>query len=280
MPFGAVLERRLHDIEWLKERHDWPGLNGVVMVESAREIGDKIERETRFYITSLAWLACQLGPVVRSHWAIENSLHWVMDMIFRDDECRIRTEHAPPTSPPSSTWPTISSARLPASQASAPNAKSPPGTTISSQVSWQHDFFTRFPCFKKAAKKDARWFESHPHRKWYARPFVHGEDGGRLEPLPDGMHAYTAVQRLQDGFMHRFLASALPLSPDMFDDFDLYRWFVNWTRAPAYKKFWWLWVWEDTPLGKQIEASPYCHLALLSVQVSNFSRSSLLRGFP
>lgn len=84
-----------HDIEWLKERHDWPGLNGVVMVESAREIGDKIERETRFYITSLAWLACQLGPVVRSHWAIENSLHWVMDMIFRDDECRIRTEHAP-----------------------------------------------------------------------------------------------------------------------------------------------------------------------------------------
>src|SRR6266446_341825 len=84
-----------HDIDWLKERHDWPGLNGVVMVESTREIGDKIERETRFYITSLVWLANQLGPVIRSHWAIENSLHWVMDMIFRDDECRIRTEHAP-----------------------------------------------------------------------------------------------------------------------------------------------------------------------------------------
>jgi hypothetical protein len=36
-----------------------------------------------------------LGPVVRSHWAIENSLHWVMDMVFRDDECRVRTDHAP-----------------------------------------------------------------------------------------------------------------------------------------------------------------------------------------
>ena len=84
-----------HDIAWLKQRHAWPGLNGIVMVESTREIGDKIERETRFYITSLAWLACQLGPVIRSHWAIENSLHWVMDMIFRDDECRIRTQHAP-----------------------------------------------------------------------------------------------------------------------------------------------------------------------------------------
>ena len=84
-----------HDIDWLQERHDWPGLNGIIMVESTREIGDKIERETRFYITSLVWLAHQLGPVIRGHWAIENSLHWVMDMIFRDDECRIRTEHAP-----------------------------------------------------------------------------------------------------------------------------------------------------------------------------------------
>jgi predicted transposase YbfD/YdcC len=85
----------IHDVAWLKERHNWPGLQGVIMVESTREIGDKIERETRFYITSLVWLASQLGPVIRSHWAVENSLHWVMDMVFRDDECRIRTDHAP-----------------------------------------------------------------------------------------------------------------------------------------------------------------------------------------
>src|SRR5271165_4446594 len=85
----------IHDVAWLNERHDWPGLQSVVMVESRREIGDKIERETRFYITSLVWLAHQIGPVIRSHWAVENSLHWVMDMIFRDDECRVRTNHAP-----------------------------------------------------------------------------------------------------------------------------------------------------------------------------------------
>jgi predicted transposase YbfD/YdcC len=85
----------IHDVDWLRQRHDWPGLQAVVMIESRREIADKIERETRFYITSLVWLASQLGPVIRSHWAIENSLHWVMDMIFRDDECRIRTHHAP-----------------------------------------------------------------------------------------------------------------------------------------------------------------------------------------
>lgn len=85
----------IHDVGWLQERHDWPGLKAVVMVESTREIGGKIERETRFHITSLALPAKQLGPIVRSHWAVENSLHWVMDMVFRDDECRVRTDHAP-----------------------------------------------------------------------------------------------------------------------------------------------------------------------------------------
>jgi predicted transposase YbfD/YdcC len=90
-----------HDVGWLQERHDWPGLKSCVMVESVREIkgsspqADKIERETRFYITSLAWIAYQIGPFIRGHWAIENGLHWVMDMMFRDDESRIRKDHAP-----------------------------------------------------------------------------------------------------------------------------------------------------------------------------------------
>jgi predicted transposase YbfD/YdcC len=85
----------IHDVEWLQERHDWPGLKAVVMVESSRETSGKIELETRFYITSLVMLAHLVGPALRSHWAIENSLHWVMDMLFRDDECRTRTNHAP-----------------------------------------------------------------------------------------------------------------------------------------------------------------------------------------
>ncbi len=72
-----------------------PGLNAVIVIDSIRDFGDKIERETRFYITSLVLLANLIGPIVRSHWAVENSLHWVMDMVFRDDECRVRTEHAP-----------------------------------------------------------------------------------------------------------------------------------------------------------------------------------------
>jgi predicted transposase YbfD/YdcC len=85
----------IHDAGWLKERHDWPGLKGVLIVESQREFNEKTERETRFYITSLSLEAKLSGPMIRDHWAVENGLHWVMDMTFRDDQCRIRTEHAP-----------------------------------------------------------------------------------------------------------------------------------------------------------------------------------------
>ena len=85
----------VHDVDWLRKRHDWPGLNAIAMVESTRETAGVIEKDTRFYITSLVTLAHLLGPVIRSHWAIENSLHWVMDMVFRDDESRVRTNHAP-----------------------------------------------------------------------------------------------------------------------------------------------------------------------------------------
>ena len=85
----------IHDVAWLQERHRWPGLNGIVVIDSLREIDGKTEQETRLYITSLSDDATRLAQIVRSHWAVENSLHWVMDMVFRDDECRIRTENAP-----------------------------------------------------------------------------------------------------------------------------------------------------------------------------------------
>ena len=77
----------IHDVEWLQRRHGWPGLKAVVMVESSREINGKTEQERRFYLTSLVMLAHLLGPVARSHWSIENCLHWVMDMVFRDGNC-------------------------------------------------------------------------------------------------------------------------------------------------------------------------------------------------
>ncbi|MBY0430462.1 MAG: ISAs1 family transposase [Rhodospirillales bacterium] len=85
----------IHDIDRLQEPHNWPGLKSIVMIESERENREKIERKTRFYITSLTIPAERLGLAVRNYWAVENSLHWVMDMMFRDDECRVRIDHAP-----------------------------------------------------------------------------------------------------------------------------------------------------------------------------------------
>ena len=96
---GGRIETRtitvIHDVDWLRKRHGWSGLNDVAMVESKRETKNAIEKETRIYHTSLVMPAHLFGPVIRGHWAIENSLHWVMDMIFRDDECMVRTNHAP-----------------------------------------------------------------------------------------------------------------------------------------------------------------------------------------
>src|SRR5204863_8683398 len=71
----------IHDVDWLQARHQWPGLNAVVVVDRQRGIDGKMSNETRFYITSLVLLANLVGPMIRAHWAIENSLHWVMDMV-------------------------------------------------------------------------------------------------------------------------------------------------------------------------------------------------------
>lgn len=84
-----------HEVAWLKDSHAWPGLQSVVKLDSRRELGDRIEYETRYYLSSLTLPAERMGPIVRDHWAVENSLHWVLDMVFRDDECRVRTAHAP-----------------------------------------------------------------------------------------------------------------------------------------------------------------------------------------
>jgi hypothetical protein len=70
----------IHDVKWLQKRHDWPGLQGAVMVESQREIDGRSTKETRFHITSLVLLDNAIGPMIRDHWAVENCLHWVTNM--------------------------------------------------------------------------------------------------------------------------------------------------------------------------------------------------------
>jgi predicted transposase YbfD/YdcC len=85
-------------VDWLEKRHDWSGLKSVVMVESIGEIISKKTEPatgTRFYISSLVADAESQGEAFRGHWGIENSHHWAMDRLLRDDECRIRLDKAP-----------------------------------------------------------------------------------------------------------------------------------------------------------------------------------------
>lgn len=83
------------EVGWLRQRHDWPGLESIVMVEYVAEEGGETRRETRFYISSLRVEAEPMAAYIRDHWGVENGLHWVMDMVFGDDECRIRKDNAP-----------------------------------------------------------------------------------------------------------------------------------------------------------------------------------------
>ena len=80
-------------MEYLHDLH-WKGLRSIAKVTTDRCIGEKRQTQTRYYITSLEGNAKALLQAVRSHWSIENSLHWVLDVAFDEDQCRVRVGNA------------------------------------------------------------------------------------------------------------------------------------------------------------------------------------------
>jgi predicted transposase YbfD/YdcC len=94
---GRIETRRcfaFDQLACLAKSDQWPDLKSFAVIESERCINGKTSLEHRFYISSLPADAGRLAKAVRAHWAVENRLHWCMDVVFADDQMRARTGHA------------------------------------------------------------------------------------------------------------------------------------------------------------------------------------------
>jgi len=83
------------DVDWLRETHKWPGLGAIGKITRTRETRAKTSVETAYYLLSTAMTPERFGEVVRSHWRVENQLHWCLDVTFNEDQSRSRMDHAP-----------------------------------------------------------------------------------------------------------------------------------------------------------------------------------------
>jgi predicted transposase YbfD/YdcC len=94
---GRIEHRRCYvfdQLDCLPTPERWPDLKSFVVIESSRTIKGKTTHEKRYYISTLPSDAVRLGRAIRAHWAIENRLHWCMDVVFADDQMRARTGYA------------------------------------------------------------------------------------------------------------------------------------------------------------------------------------------
>jgi predicted transposase YbfD/YdcC len=95
---GRIETRRarvVHDVAWLAERHRFPGLAAVGEIAATREVAGKTTTATRTYLLSTRLDAARFAQVVRSHWHVENRLHWVLDVVMDEDGSRSRKDHGP-----------------------------------------------------------------------------------------------------------------------------------------------------------------------------------------
>jgi predicted transposase YbfD/YdcC len=83
------------DIDWLQKDHQWPGLKTIAKITRIRETADKTSTETAYYLFSQAAAADRANAVTRSHWGVENQLHWCLDVVMDEDRDRTRMDHAP-----------------------------------------------------------------------------------------------------------------------------------------------------------------------------------------
>lgn len=80
--------------DYVKEKAAWPGLMSVGMCEARREVNGQVSQEKRYYLSSLGVDGERFAEAARGHWSVENSLHWILDVVFREDDSRVRVGHA------------------------------------------------------------------------------------------------------------------------------------------------------------------------------------------
>ena len=85
---------RVEHLPWFKHKEQWKGLASIACVQSCRRTRDGESVETRYFISSLESID-RISRSIRRHWSVENKLHWIMDNVFSEDLCRVRTDHEP-----------------------------------------------------------------------------------------------------------------------------------------------------------------------------------------
>ncbi|TAL62837.1 MAG: ISAs1 family transposase [Bacteroidetes bacterium] len=84
----------ISNLKMIEKKAEWVGVKSIIQIESKRMISDKEQTQVRYYISSLEKPADEFNKLIRSHWGIENSLHWILDMNFDEDKSRKRKGHS------------------------------------------------------------------------------------------------------------------------------------------------------------------------------------------